>query len=714
MPDDDSKPKRNKPCKFWKRKPTIEQRITESRLSEGESCRTHRRKCIMHHPNVCVRCQRMGLPCFFKFCTKPLSSIQQKKSISASKKSRLLKKFWLLEQDAELLESELKELSTLRQPEEVEEEEEERRSWQVCIQRSQQNLIMDSNITSIGAFLSLIQQVSGHFRLQHTPPTSLSVHADQHPLPITLRVTPFEKALREMFTAVQPLVNKQSAASSCSSSSTSLTEVKQHLIDIYFACPHLHNPVLVKPYYHGYMHHHLDDMISWAAAAFVSYSSCHHVKDYFSHTNNGWTQHQVGAVCESEAKRLLDQAVFVDWTCDHDLSVSWLFTAHMLTHCALSTLRNKQARTYADGAWRMALQLKEIYVPVLKSQCGDETMIHAESWRRLYVVTRYMDVSLNLVNDQGIDVSQLAAHFIDIGFPEPLPCERSDEVLLDAVAAFRDLTKLHHVAFTGYGERLSLLAFRLYTGKLTSIGVEDLRAIEARFVDFWYGLPLQHRIGTSPLDYIQMDRVHQCPSARALRVNAVYYVVIMSTMLRIMQHRDIDVDGNDDNDDSNDDTDSTSPLMDRMDGDRALLVVSICCDAVIKIYHVLHLRLPCTIELHWLSIVLDTILLLVHAKNQEIRQRAKQGARSARDLFRQYLGRRYHADDEGCGRTPSSTPTWTSSSSHSTDSSNQDPPSARMPTQKLASSRLPSLTYHDLLAQQMDAHLTANDAHFYL
>jgi hypothetical protein len=484
--------------------------------------------------------------------------------------------------------------------------------------------------------------------------------------------------------------------------------VKQHLIDIYFACPHLHNPVLVKPYYHGYMHHHLDDMISWAAAAFVSYSSCHHVKDYFSQSNIGWTQQQVGAACEAEAKRLLDHAVFVDWTYDHDLSVSWLFTAHMLTHCALSTLRNKQARIYADGAWRMALQLKEVYVPVLKSQCDDETLVYAESWRRLYVVARFMDVSLNLVNDQGIDVSQLAAHFIDIGFPQPLPCERSDKTLSDAVAAFHDLTKLHHVAFTGYGERLSLLAFRLYTGKLTSIGVDDLRAIESRFVDFWHGLPPEHRIGTAPLDYIQMDRVHQCPSARALRVNAVYYVVIMSTMLRIMQHRDINDDGD------NDDTNSTCPLMDRMDGDRALLVVSICCDAVIKIYHVLHLRLPCTIELHWLSIVLDTILLLVHAKNQEIRRRAKQGARTARDLFMQYVGRRHHADDEGCGRTPSSTPTWTSSSSHSTDSSNQDPPNARLPTHKPFSSRLPSLTYHDLLAQQIHAHLTANDAHFYL
>ncbi|KAI8330736.1 hypothetical protein BC941DRAFT_517964 [Chlamydoabsidia padenii] len=670
MLPDDPKPKRNKPC---------------------ESCRTHRRRCILQHPNICVRCQRMGLPCLFKFSTKPPTLPQPKKPISASRKSRLLKKFWLLEQDAELLESEMKELMngalSQQQQQQRKEKEEERASWLISIQRSQHNLVMNTNITNISELFALVQQFSGYYILQHTPPSSISNHTNNQLLiPVTLRSTPFEQVLRKMFSTVKPLtlLTPPPPPPPPSSDRQSLAAVKRDLIDIYFACAHLHNPVLVEPYYHGYMHQHLDDMISWAAAAFVAYTSCHHVKDYFTR-HSDWTRHQVGISCEWEAKHRFDQAVLVDWTSEqHHISVSWLFTAYMLTQCALSNLRNKQARLYADAAWRLAILLKETYVPILKKEQAppqDQELMYAESWRRLYLAARTMDIGLSLANEQCIAVSQMLQHCTDIGFPQPLACERTNKELLDAVTAYRDLTKLHHVAFMGYGERLSLLAFRLYTGKLSSIGAEDLRAIEHRFMVFWNELPTEHRFSTFALDYIDMDRVQRCPSTRVLRVNAIYYVVIMSTMLRIIQQ------------DSNMD-----PLMDRMNGEHALLVVSICCDALLKIYKVLHLRLPCTIDLHWLSIVLDTVLLLTHVKNKGVRQRAIQGARTARDIFTQYMDRpvdgekqQQHCTNQELGNNIRSPP-----SSHDSSS----PPL--------------HTTYHDILVQQMDARLADHDSHYNL
>lgn len=540
-------------------------------------------------------------------------------------------------------------------------------SWQVCIQRIQHQLIMETNITNVAELFTLMQQASIHFQVQHIPP--IPRHSHQVDLPVTLRVTPFEKALRELFTtlatssdpttpttihttpiATPPLTPPPSSTSSQTSALSSvpdlddqqeaLATLKQQLIDIYFSCQHLHTPLLIQSYYHSYMSEHLDDMISWATVAFTAYSSCFHVSDLFAQQAY-WTRQQVGELCQSEAKRLFDEAIFGD----HHSSVSLIFTAYLLTHCACSTLLNRQAHVYADVAWQMSVQLKQTHVPNLTPQSSNsEAWIHAEAWRRLYTMTRFMVISFNLVNDHRLDVSALAAHAIGIGFPQPAPCEQDDPVLADAVHAYHDLAKLHHVAFLS---NISSLNMRLYTGKLATVGSNDLRAMEARFVDFWYALPPTHRIGSAPLASLPMAHIHLCPSFRSLRVNAAYYLMLMSTLLR---------------------------LMPTVGTDHALEVVSLCCDAIIKIYKFMHARAPCTIELHWLIIVLDTVLLLLDAKDPEVRRRAKQGAMDAKDLFMHHV---HGAPD--CSSPP---PIY----SHT--------------------------LYHAVLAQRMHAHLATKDTCF--
>ncbi|ORZ20566.1 hypothetical protein BCR42DRAFT_370362 [Absidia repens] len=718
MADDDLKQKRSKPC---------------------ESCRTHRRKCILKQPNYCERCQRMAIPCYFKLTTKPPATL--KKSISASKKNRLFKKIWLLEQEAALLETELHDLSSFVTSAPGTRRKVERDSWQVSIQHMQHKLIMETNISSTIEFLAFVQHVATSFTLQSTSLNPLSRHSQQPPLHITLQVTPFEKALREMFASVSTVPTTEGETPTIQHDNDGdmdldeWTRIKRQLIDIYFACPHLHNPVLIEPYYRRYMHQHLDDMISWAAAAFVAFSPCHHVENFFrqqqqQQQTSFWSRQMVGEKCRLEAKRLFEDAIFMDWdVVDPAVAISWVFTAHTLAHCHFFTLRNNQARIYTDTAWRLAVQLKPVYVPILRNtkyssnnndRQQQQEMIFAETWRRLYLVTRYTEISLNVVNDHRIDVSQLVLHCVDIGFPRVLECEQHNETLSDAVEAFHYLTKLHHVAFLGEGERLSTLSFRLYTGKLATIDSGDVISMQNRFIQWWYGLPMWHRIGLIPLDYIQMDRVHQCPSGRVLRVNAAYYIMLMSTMLRLMQDPEA--------------SDLAGASYDRMDSERALLVVSICCDAAIKIYQVLHVRLPCIIELHWLTIVLDTVLILINAKNADIRRRAQQGAHTAKHIFRQQAGK-YHSgestNDHSFARpqqqpapaahTPGSSYSGstgcTSSSSVTTDVSIpqlSSPSSSSTPgEQKSTSSTTHSYTtYHDLLAQQMDAHLATKDSFF--
>jgi hypothetical protein len=608
----------------------------------------------------------MAIPCYFKFSTKPTTP---KKPISASKKNRLFQKIWLLEQDATLLEAELhdfgthrRKLSRKQQPSPTP------ASWQVCIQQLQHQLIMETNITNVAELFALMQQVAVHFQIQHIPP--IPRHSNQVDLPVTLKVTPFEKALRDLFTtlatssdstittatitnttpiATPPLTPPSSTTSSQTSTLYFLAEfedqqealatIKQQLIDIYFTCQHLHNPLLIQSYYHGYMHQHLDDMISWATVAFTTYSPCIHVSDLFAQQTY-WTRQQVGERCQLEAKRLFDEAIFGD----DDSSVSLIFTAYLLTHCACFTLHNRQAHVYADVAWQMSVQLKQTHVPHLTSPTHDSmAWIYAEVWRRLYTVTRFMVISFNLVNDHRLDISALAAHAMGIGFPHLAPCEQDDPALADAVHAYHDLAKLHHVAFLS---NISSLSMRLYSGKLATVGSNDLRAMEARFVGFWYALPPSHRLGSAPLAPLPMADIHQCPSFRSLRVNAAYYLMLMSTLLR---------------------------LMPTVGTDHALEVVSLCCDAIIKIYKVMHARAPCTIELHWLIIVLDTVLLLLDAKDPEVRRRAKQGAKDAKELFM-----RHGSSQDYCSPSPIYSHTL----------------------------------YHAVLAQRMHAHLATKDTAF--
>ncbi|KAI8338577.1 hypothetical protein BC941DRAFT_501728 [Chlamydoabsidia padenii] len=675
MTDDDSKQKRNKPC---------------------ESCRSHRRKCILSHQNLCERCKRMSTPCFFKFSTKP---IIPKKPISASKKTRLYQKVWLLEQELLILDAELQNMATTT-TQQQQQPLGPLSSWKVCIQKSQHNqLVMETNITNVAELYTLLQQVS--FQLQHIP--SIPRYSTQPVLPVTIKTTPFEKDFRELFssmasctTSTTPPLTPPSfqvnALSICPSSTTTLqqalVQIKQQLIDIYFSCSHLHNPILIKSYYQGYMHQHLNDMITWAVAAYTAYSPCLHVTDLFSKQQQPWTRQQVAELCRLEAKGLLDEAIFDD---GDGSSVSWIFTAHLLTHCAFFTLRNRQAYVYADLAWQMALQLKQTHVPVLNSSpMGDNNeRLFAETWRRLYFATRFIAITFNLVQDNRINVPELVSHVIGIGFPAPLPCEQQDATLKNAVEAYHDLSRLHHVAHLGPSERVSTLSYRLYTGKLAAVDSDDVMAMEIRFLDYWYTLPADHRISTAPLDYVQMDRVHQCPSLRSLRVNAAYYIMLMSTMLRIMPNPD--------------DSDLAGATVDRMDGEHALMVVSICCDATIKIYQVMHLKVPCTIELHWLTVVLDTVLLLVNAKDPQVRQRAKQGARMAKDIFKRQVGG--GQQQPYSSQTPDISPTCT----HSTLSTTTTP----FTFSSASNSSVYSHTiFYDLLAQHMDAHLSTKDSCF--
>ncbi|KAI9302656.1 hypothetical protein BJ944DRAFT_251322 [Cunninghamella echinulata] len=732
MLHNDTKQKRNKPC---------------------ENCRAHRRKCIVNEDKtICERCLRMSIPCLFKFSTKP---IIPKKSVSTSKKNRLLQKVWSLENDAKMLEAEFEHISQQHQ-QQLQKLQQQHPPWNLTLQKLKNGFQLNTNITNVQDLLVFLQQ-SSHFFQAHeylstaSPSTSLpSMMANDKPIIVTIRSTPMEHALRKMFSL---MANKPSSSSSISSplnhpsgsnislssgSSTSslclpssqpqptpsfsntttspsllvhssldqhqytyFLSVKRYLIDLYFQCGHLHHPLLIQPYFQPYMQDHLEDMMSWVVVAYVAYSPCQHVNPSIFE-GLPWSRQELGEICRTEARRLLEDALF-DCDGNDQLSISWMFTSHLLTQCAFFTLQNKSAKVYADSAWHMAVVLKEIYVPILRKhhqqqqkqqqqqqqqqhqqqstssvylnqdyrsikkkkmdidndddddddKNNDELqLIFAETWRRLYYATRYCIIALNIVNNSSSEIPQMAIHMKDIGLPQPLfPYEQEiNKELYESVFAYHFATQLDHDTYFSCNTKITSIRYELYTGKMESISVNDLLALEKRLIDFWYGLPELYRLSNSPIDYIQMDRVHQCPSVRFLRVNAGYYMYWLSTLNRVMKDPSL--------------CDISNSSLNHINGERAVLIVSMCCDALVKIYHVLYLKLPCTVEIHWVAIVLDSILLLLNAKNVEIKQRAHQNARMAKHIYNQLLENSYQSTTSSLTSNfmnpPTSSPTTSS------------------------------------------------------
>ncbi|KAG1096893.1 hypothetical protein G6F42_018284 [Rhizopus arrhizus] len=71
-----------------------------------------------------------------------------------------------------------------------------------------------------------------------------------------------------------------------------------------------------------------------------------------------------------------------------------------------------------------------------------------------------------------------------------------------------------------------------------------------------------------------------------------------------------------------DETDLTAAAFSRIDGDRALIIASICSDAASKIFKALFAVMPCAIELHWITMCLDILKMLSFSANIPVKQRA--------------------------------------------------------------------------------------------
>ncbi|KAI9473815.1 MAG: hypothetical protein EXX96DRAFT_621448 [Benjaminiella poitrasii] len=669
--NENAKKKRNKPC---------------------ENCRAHRRKCKVTQGNQCDRCIKMNLTCVFKFTAKPTIV---NKSIPISKKNKILEQVCSIEREVQAMEQQLKLLNVTMQTSSNEsslgysstDDEyspqlnvgdsitkhvttatapakrvkydsdtlittkynkyiqscEEFPPWQLTIKQDSKGISFETTIKNVADFVKFLSESSHYFMTTNN--TSLPsilrspnyyVDHNLRQLKITNKKLQIEHLLHGLFQKQQASGHQQALVTVNNRHILNREirgQMKQHLVKYYFDCLGLITPLFSKPYFLPLLQSDCNSLASTAISAFVAYSQCRHVLPLIPSimTLLSMTREEFAESLRQEAKELLQETLF-----DQEPSVLIAGSLMLLSQCALIAFENSEARLYMNLAWRMVIQLKDKYHNILSNltpltPVTPEIAI-AESWRRTFYSVRSMESHLSVIYDGANDFSSVLFN-CGIGLPVVLSDEAQEENAYNALSVFHYTVLLHNFTTTDYSHtsssssssmNVSELKLHLFGGNLDLILVKDIEHLENQLIAFWNTLPAPYRLSNLPLlEYLQMDHIQQCENTFAIYLNQLYYAHWLAFETRVMK--------------TPSSTDLKGANVARFDGDRALLIVSVCCDALTKITQVLYRRSPCAIELHFLLLACDALGMLKKAANPTIQARAKKNLQATLNIFKQQI-----------------------------------------------------------------------------
>ncbi|KAI9484841.1 hypothetical protein BDB00DRAFT_853207 [Zychaea mexicana] len=585
----------------------------------------------------CERCSRMELPCVFKFTVKPNIV---KKFVPMSKRNRMLDQVQLLEEEVAAMEMQLRSLNVeaqLRQQQQKQQPDDEqyeqhhrdehgrsdkkrqrRDSWQLTLAHSTSGLQLQTSIKSVADVATFLKSTIGYFTPYRSP--NYFVNRQQQFLVVTNKMLNMEQLFRVIFAKKMNqgmmLEFPRIYQHSYNDPNDTILSTKLHFLDTYFDCNGYTLPIFVRPYYHPYLRSRPNAMLTSAIAAFAGFNQCQHIhQDYQS------TRREMAEIFRQEARTLVEDAMF-----EQEPNMELVGALLLLGQTYLILLRNSEGRIYISMAWRIAMQLRDKYLAVLhdqeqqqqqEQQIASETTnesvsgprAEAESWRRMFYMVRYLEINMHIVYDGRDSVSPTLLHD-DIGYPTALPCERSDPSLNEAVQLYRHIVRINDCHIS---TRVDETGYRLMLGSMDQVPSSDIEYLENQMFGFWRSLPDHYHLSHAAMEYIAIERVQQCQNPNVLYLNMLYYSYWLALETRLMQ--------------SPARTDLVGATFDRVDGERALVIVSICCDALAKIFQELNYRLPCVMELHWVLIACDAMKELRASPNNQIRIRAEENMR---------------------------------------------------------------------------------------
>lgn len=553
---------------------------------------------------TCDRCHKLELKCIYKFTETPTKS--PKPVVSSSKRNKLFDAIWTLKKESENIQLQLSQLQSNLEPQRACECKElcthnlkllPRQSssrWGVTMTSNQKGIIHFQTTVQSMSDLSKFLTEAFSFLQYNGYIQQLSESNGKQILRVTYKTLKVETLIRNLIGTVMQN-NPPSEATLIDEHQR--RKLKREIIDKYFECSGLCDPILIYSYYYPILSQDPDSLLATTIVAKIAYSKCQHI----DMTGYDFSRLEFAKSCRTEAKFLLEEILF-----DSEPTLEICISLWALCTSSMYALEPKEARFQSSICWRMAIQLKSIYTQLQHPTIEDN--IKAESWKRLFYLARYTEFNFHMAYDLGKDFSSIA-HHREVGLPTPLPCEAINDRFVISVFCYRYVTQLTtNSAGITTDNTAEITGLRLFAGVIDHVNSSAIQYQENTLLRMWNSIPENLRLGSGPFKITETDCINECKNPCILRFNMVFYIYWMNLHSRVMA--------------SPKKTDLAGASFNRIDGDRSLIVASISSDTVTKIFTAISCKFPCVLDIHWLTMCIEVLTLLTTAVNTFIRNRA--------------------------------------------------------------------------------------------
>jgi hypothetical protein len=600
----------------------------------------HRRKCANYDESRCERCYKLELKCIYVATEKPRKPT--KPNVPAQKRNKLFEAIWTLKEETDDIQLQLAQLQIKRaraaaaaaavtttmnckciDPNTCQHIKtlpaiNTEQQWGVTITNNKKGttLHLETDIKSLSDLSKFVQEAYSFFNRNSTmieQQLSDLEMAGNLILPIRMKTLKVEKLVRNLLGTVaaatviaenEPVIAEKRNLQLVKEEYVKRDDrqrLKIQIIKHYFNCFGRTNPILVYSYHLPILLNDPDSLLSTSIVSLLTFSKCQHI-DLSGY--NSFTRDEFAESCRIEAKDKLQEILF-----ESETSLELIISIWSLCCCSIFALKGKEARFQSSICWNMVNELKPRY--------NKEHSFDAEIWKRLFYVSRYIEFNFHVTYDGATDFSSIK-HHLDIDLPLPLANE--DEI---AALCFRYVAQLtiNSAGINQLDKEISNL--QLLAGVIDSIDSTTIQYLENTLLYMWKSMPTKLKLGNGPFQFITAESIESCNNPCILRFNVVYYIYWMNLQSRVMKLPE--------------DTDLRGATFHRIDGDRALVIVSICADAATKIFQKMASTFPCIIELNWLTMCIEILKLLSNSGNNTIKNRAKLNLEISIDVLKQQL-----------------------------------------------------------------------------
>ncbi|KAI9286606.1 hypothetical protein BC943DRAFT_336327 [Umbelopsis sp. AD052] len=474
--------------------------------------------------------------------------------------------------------------------------------WNLTISRERQGLRFQTSIKTIEDILVFTAESLKYFSISSDVPRQPLYYSDRREgqLQVTLKRLDGEVVVAQLIRqsrrqhtplnleSIRPILEK-----------AYYSAITQKILRAYFECDNLSYALVHERQFYNHIEHHSDCMMVPAMCAYMMVNHCQHV---MLDGLPAVARKNLELHFASKARSALEDVLF-----DEKPTVESIWTMMNLARYNLTTLNGSEAWMQIGTAWRMAIALKPDYLDVLHNPHAydEEMQVTAESWRRLYYYIRYLEVNLHTVFQPTSNYLSVIDD-CDLGEPTMNDHDLQDD---DHKNAFVVLDRLIKLSVRHLEDNNDNILYALFRGTIDTVSQSSVEKLEHFLCLWWKDLPPQFQLGPSPIQYVPQSSIDECQIPQVLMLNNLYHLFWMAFQCRLMrdpQHADL----------------AATPLH-FSNSDRALAIVSICCDAIARCNEALLRLSPCKVDAHYLIIAMDVMSRLQASTDKKIASMAK-------------------------------------------------------------------------------------------